>query len=652
MATLQIYLFGKFQLIYDGQPVTGLHQPRLQSLLAYLLLHPETIHSRRKIAFSFWPDKPKRQAFANLRKALYRLRQALPNANQFLHIDTKTVGWQPGFSFSLDVSQFREKLAAAESAHQLGHYGRAAQLWAAATELYGGELLPNCYDGWLLPERERLHQQFIGALAQLGDWQETERDYPAAIRTTRRLLRHDPLYEAAYRRLMQLHLLNGEPAEAQRVYHLCTTLLQQELDVDPSSATQEIYGRVLAKADQSSNAPLKSSRQLSLLPLVGRQTEWQQLVNAWKAASGGPRSVIITGETGIGKSRLAEELRLWAKRQSFTTARGRAYESCKKLAYAPVVDWLRSEDLRPVWQTLEPVWLTEIARLLPELLAQHPDLPQPQPLTENWQRYRLFEGLSRAVLQTDSPVLLVLNDLQWCDQETLEWLSYLLRFDQKASLLLVGTARTEEVDNEHSLNPLWRDWRRTGLLTEIELGPLDAAETTTLAEQIIERPLEKGVAEQLYRDTEGNPLFIVETVRAGPVVPDPAGDSPAGAILPPRIQAVIDFRLDQLSPPARELVNVAAVIGQAFTFDLLAAASRANRERVVKALDEAWQRRIICEQEQGRYDFSHSKIREVVCARLSPARRRWLQQAVAQAIESVPNHNLPQVSQQPGDCSV
>lgn len=451
------------------------------------------------------------------------MRNTLPNAAQFLSLDAKTVQWRPEAPFSLDVINFEEKLTESEAARQAGHHTQAAELWATATDLYKGDLLPNCADSWILPVRERLRQQFVTILAQLADWQEAQRDYPAAIRTTRRLLRHDPLHEAAHRRLMQLYLINEERAEALRVYHACVTLLQQELQVDPSPATWEIYDRILSVSTPSQPPAVNPGQHSGRLPLVGRKAEWQRLLKAWQVASKAPHCVIIAGEAGIGKSRLAEELRLWANRQGIITAYSRAFEAGRNLAYAPVANWLRGDPLQPSLAGLEPIWLTEITRLLPELLTQHPDLPRPHPLTESWQRHRLFDALCRAVAQATPPLLLVLDDLQWCDLETLAWLGHLLRFDPQASLLLVGTVRIEEIDNDHPLTPLWRDLRRTGLLAEIELGPLDAAETTALAERIIERPLESSAAARLYQETEGNPLFVVETVRAGPLAAIDAG---------------------------------------------------------------------------------------------------------------------------------
>ena len=147
---------------------------------------------------------------------------------------------------------------------------------------------------------------------------------------------------------------------------------------------------------------------------------------AWQAtAAGEPGLVVLRGEAGIGKSRLAEELLAWAGQQGIATAKTRSYAAEGRLSYAPVTDWLRSDPLRIALARLDQIWLTEVARLLPELLSERPDLPHPEPLTEYWQRRRLFEALARAVLQATQPLLLLIDDLQWCDQETLEWLHYL-----------------------------------------------------------------------------------------------------------------------------------------------------------------------------------------------------------------------------------
>ena len=151
---------------------------------------------------------------------------------------------------------------------------------------------------------------------------------------------------------------------------------------------------------------------------------------------------------------------------------------------------------------LDKIWLGEIARLLPELLTRHPDLPAPAPLTEHWQRQRFFEALARGVLAVHGPLLLLIDDLQWCDQETLEWLRFLLRFDAKAKLLVVGTARSEEMNANPALIALVRALQSAGQLHEIALAPLDAAEVANLAGRIGKRELEVAETMHLFRETK------------------------------------------------------------------------------------------------------------------------------------------------------
>jgi predicted ATPase len=193
----------------------------------------------------------------------------------------------------------------------------------------------------------------------------------------------------------------------------------------------------------------------------------------------------------------------------------RSYAAEGELSLAPVTDWLRAGALRPHLAALDSVWLSEVARILPELLMELPDLPPFEPITEYGQRRRFFEALARAVLAAPQPLLLLIDDLQWCDHETLEWLHYLLRCDPQARMLVVGVARAEEVLPPHPLHTLLLHLRGTIRVTELNLQPLDAAETAKLAAQLARRELDIDLAMRLYRETEGNPLFVVETMRAG-----------------------------------------------------------------------------------------------------------------------------------------
>jgi DNA-binding SARP family transcriptional activator len=661
MPTLHIRLLGSFHILYGEAPVPGVDSPRLQALLAYLLLHRDAPQPRAHLSYLFWLDSTESQARANLRKYLHHLRRSLLDADRFLYVDNRVVYWQPAAPFTLDVADFEAAVDRAEEAEQAGNQVGLREALEQAVATYHGDLLPSCYDDWVLTERERLRQTFARTVQRLIELLETQRSYSAAIREAERLLRHDPLHEETHRQLMRLYALKGDRARALRAYHTCATVLERELAVEPSAATREAYERLL-RLDAAPGPPLREPTPTT--ELVGREAEWAQLQAAWRGASDGrPRLVLLQGEAGIGKTRLAEDLLAWSMRQGIATAGSRCYASDGRLAYGPVTAWLRSPSLRESLASLDEVWLSEIARLLPELLVEHPGISPPTHLTEGWQRQRFFRALARPFLES-CPLLLMIDDVQWCDGETLEWLSHLLHAQREDAadrrsfrLLLVVTQRTEEAPGPKRLGTLLDDLRRTGQLDEIELQPLDETETFTLASNVAGRALDPSLAGPLYRGSEGNPLFVVEMVRAGRArngawLAAHGAESAATTLpLPPRVQRVIEARLAQLAAPAHELVEVAAVVGREFTFDVVAHASKAQagadaQETLVRSLDELWRRRIVREQGADAYDFAHDRIREVAYTGLSAARRRLLHHRVAEAIEAVQGDNVGTVAGQ------
>ena len=297
------------------------------------------------------------------------------------------------------------------------------------------------------------------------------------------------------------------------------------------------------------------------------------------------------------------------------------------MAYAPVADWLRSPQFRMQLDGLSLAQRSQLARVLPELLGEDNEVGTPQPFIETWQRHHFFEALARALLSAPQPVLLFIDDLQWCDPETMEWLHYMLRSNPEACLMIAAAVRLDEVGMEHAatavLNALTRDDR----VSEIALEPLSAEETTSLAAQVIRRDVDREAACALYEQTRGNPLFIVETVRGGlfPLTARAGSTSSQEAnLLPPKVQAVITARLAQLTGETRELAEVAAAIARPFTLELLAKASQAEHNVVATAIDELWRRHLIQNQGCDSYDFSHGQIRAVAYAELGPARRHLL----------------------------
>ena len=641
--------------------------PRVQSLLAYLVLNRSAPQDRSHLAFLLWPDSTEAQAHTNLRQLLYHLRQSLPDAGQFLAASKQSLQWlpaQPEYTFLLDIQEFEQACAQAKQAEQRLDAVELRQALEQALHLYRGDLLPGCYEEWIIPERDRLRQMFLQAAERLSTLLEEERAYPAAITAAQTLLRQDPLHEATYRQLMRLHALCGDRAAALRVYHTCAKILERELGTEPSAITQAAY-EALMQADHSPELqahPLLKQRLEA--PLQGREAEWLRLQKVWNTATGGisgrqsgrPHLVILSGEAGIGKTRLAQELEVWVSRLGMTAANARCYATLGHLAYAPVTSWLRSASLQASFSTLDPTSLTEIARLVPEVLVAQPRLSLPAAMTEGWQRQFFFAALARAVLSARQPLLLLLDDLQWCDQETLEWLQYLFHFAPQARLLLIATVRVEETSPAHPLAAFLGALQREGLVTEIPLEPLTLPETTSLAEYLLGGQLDPGMGNTLYQESEGNPFFVVEMAQASVVGKSagahfPSQGSPALLVhtaspLPASVQAVLETRLAQLSERARAVANVAAVIGREFSFSVLAHACEEREETVVQGLDELWQRRIVREHDAGTtnaYDFSHDKLRVQISAALSIAHRHLLHRRVAEAFESVYGEDLDPV---------
>lgn len=629
-AIVRVRLLGRFAVQVDGTEATVLHSARAESLVAFLLLHGDRAHARQQLASVLWPDSDDVQARTNLRHLLHTLRRDLPCVDRHLDITLRSVRWRPEPPVALDVTEFDQLLDATAE----GTDARRTALIAAA-RLYRGGLLDGCDDEWVREERERLRRRHLEALIELAAVHEAAGELNDAVEVAERLLGDDPLREDAHRLLIRVHSQRGDRAGAVRAYHRCATTLERELGVEPSATTQRLYRETFTAGQDDVPAPGSRSARP---PLVGRETERSALRDAWRAAGGGaPRLVLVTGEAGIGKSRLVEELRDACTRQGATAVEARCYAAEGPLAYGPIADWLRHPALRQTLPSLDRVRLTELSRLLPELIDEIPDLRPPARLPEHEQRHRLFEAVTAAVLGPGRPVLLVVDDLPHADRDTCRLMHYLLRGSPRARLLVVATARAEDRDLPH-VQELVAAARERDRLTEIELPRLSREETGTLVERLTDARPDPASIDRLHRDAEGNPLFVVEALRAGGAAKDG---------LTPRVQSIISARLAQLEGAAREVLAVAAVIGREFTYDVLCAAADLDESTLVSGLDELWRRRIVRDRDSdGVYDFSHDRIRHVAYATVGPARQRLLHRRVAAALEELHDRAPAAVSAQ------
>jgi predicted ATPase/DNA-binding SARP family transcriptional activator len=416
-SVLHIRLLGNFSLTYGEEAVTSLNSDRPQSLLVYLLLHRQAPQSRQHLAFLLWPDSAEAQARNNLRNLLHLLRRVLPDADQFLEITNSTLQWRLESPFTLDVADFQEAIAAAKQAEQGGDDAQARQALERAIELYQGDLLPGCYDDWLLPVREEMRQAFQDALGRLIDLLERSGDYRAAIRYGQRLMQFDPLHEAGYVQLMRLHALSGDRAAVRRVYESCASVLRLELEVEPSRSTQEAYEQSLrmepavpasapliapvasvervtvpTPAVESAAPPAKRAWSLppQTTPFIGREDELAELGRLLEDSS--CRLLTIVGPGGTGKTRLAlraaeEYVRATDHQAVFVSlapvgstellvstigdALGLGFYG-RVEPQEQLLDFLREQQMLLVLDNFEH--LIECAELVGEMLRQAPDL--------------------------------------------------------------------------------------------------------------------------------------------------------------------------------------------------------------------------------------------------------------------------------------
>ena len=314
---------------------------------------------------------------------------------------------------------------------------------------------------------------------------------------------------------MRLHALNHDRAGALRVYQACVAVLDRELGVEPERSTRELAARIqrqeglaggrLPAPEMAATLERAARSAAPSSPFIGRRDAWAQVMTSWRRmVRGGAGLVVIRGEAGIGKSRLAAELCEWARQQGIASASSRAWAAEGRLAYAPVADWLRSAALTPVcrdWTrarsarsraSCRSCWPS--ARTCRGLAA---DRGLAAPVAVPGARDGVPRGRAAAVL--------VLDDLQWCDADTLEWLHYLLRTGRDSRLLVVGTMRPEEVGRAHPAAVLVAALRESQQAAEIDLGPLDAGETGKLAASVAGRALRPGAAATCTRRPRATP---------------------------------------------------------------------------------------------------------------------------------------------------
>jgi predicted ATPase/DNA-binding SARP family transcriptional activator len=662
-----ISLLGTPRIEHDGVPVE-VDTRKAIALAAYLAVTGQR-HTRDALAGLLWPEYSQSRARAALRRTLSSLGKA--RAEGWLRADRESVGLDE--TIWVDVARFHDLLAECK---EHGHLESEVcpdclPSLTEAVALYHDDFMAGfglrdsvAFDDWQFFQSESLRKELAGALERLARGRGALGEWEVAIAHARRWLALDTLHEPAHRLLMALYAWSDRRAAALRQYRECVRVLDQELGVAPLEETTLLY-RAIQENDlpprpvlSEHRPPLRSEAEAPTRPLVkttsnlprspenplvGRDLEWDALLEAYRSIEDAGHVVVVEGEAGIGKTRLAEEFVANVRAAGATAVDARCYAGEKNLAYGPFVEGLSAalgrEDADRL-KSLPAVSVQEAARLLPDLANLSPDSPPAPPLDTPGARSRFFREVVRVLLEVldgPPPGVLFLDDLHWADDASLDLLTYLVRRLDDKPIYVLLTWRAEEVNEAHRLRELLAEARRSGRATTLTLERLSPASVAELVGHAVGHAVPNAgmLGTRLSDETEGLPLFLTEyltAVEKGEL--DPGEEA---WTLPGGVQDLLRTRLLTVGEAAGQVLAAAAVVGRSFDFDTVRAASGRGEEETLTALEELMSRGLIREVGSAvggapAYDFDHDKLRTLVYEETSLARKRLLHRRAAVAL--------------------
>ncbi len=635
---IRIFLLGRFEVAHADRsvPAAAWTRRKAAALLQRLALERRLLKDQ---AIEFlWPEADPTAGANNLYRTLHALRQTLDTALGPGTAEATLTFADGVLSLAemawVDVREFERLCAEASAAPAMLQPASLEQ----ALALYQGDLLPDeRYAEWTFGPREALQQRRRAACLALAAHQRDRHRYADAIAVLTPLLTQDAADELVHRELMRLYALAGRRHEALRQYQACVDALATELDVPPEPETAALYTQILAgELVPPPSPPLWVPPAPVALeveqgtPLAGRQAELDTL-HAWMHTSwrGPGRTILIAGDSGVGKTRLAFEALRAAASAGMTTLLGATYEQEGQLAYQPFVEAFE------------------------RYLVEHRRPPDDHPITHFQRRglsdpqqeqWALFNATAAFLggLAAHVPAVLLVDDLHAADPASLQLFHYLARQTRTAPVILLATYRSDRADAAGTpcgalLTALYRE----RLSQTLQLAPLMEGAAAEVVAHTLGEVAAPDLVQAIFAITEGNPFFIEEMTRAllnSDQVEEHEGQwrlrRGAELRMPNDLGDLLRERVRQLGPPIEVAMTTAAAIGREFRFDVLRGVAALADSALLDALDTALASHIIEETTQG-YRFNHPLTRRALYDGLSRARRAHMHGQIAETIEAI-----------------
>lgn len=673
---IRLFLLGGFRLEIDGQVMPGSVWVRrsARTLVEILATDPTHILHREQLQQLLWPDLSLEAGKRNLRRAMHFARRALEShggpAPETLIAEGELVMLAPARSARrlwIDAEHFEAIASKALSDHDPSSL-------ATAIAAYGGELLPEePYADWATARRIRLSALHHRLLEELAGHRERAGDVESAISLLSGIVEREPTREDVHRRLMWLHVRRGSRHAALRQYQICREALRADVDTAPEPETQALYYDLVARRVANTfEPPVAMARQVfapeflertAATPFVGRR----RIMQLFSSDQPLPGLILIAGEAGVGKTRVAVEVARRLSEAGWMVLWGQAREHEGRIAYAPVVEALETyfRDAHPDEAESVTAMYPELGRILPSLAlrtgtrAESKGRESQTTGSSESERARLFAAVASVLrsLTSERPVLVVLDDLHAADTATIQLLSYVHRHSagltigpalDTGRLVILATVRSEDVAEGTELGRNILALASEPRCRRAELQGLSREASDQLVLSLLGPSgtrVDPALLARLYDLTVGNPFFLIQLVRALEesqlvIVSSEQWEALPGAFerLPSQTYDLVELRLARFPAQERRILELAAVAGMQFSFAVVTEAARIaygthiDDNVIVNTLERSLQARLLAEQGEG-YAFRHPLLRKALYEHLTKPRSSQLHRALAQAVE-------------------